>query len=81
MVENPGERGDLIIRFKIEFPLYLTTSSKIYVKKAFRTSSAVGDKGDAEYIQRLVFADKFQRNVDSDAPFINRQREDAICNL
>ncbi|XP_046753176.1 dnaJ homolog subfamily B member 13-like [Diprion similis] len=86
LVENPKERGDLIIRFNIEFPAYMPNSSKNYVKKAFRVSSAGGEKGDTEYIQRLILADKLRRNVDSDIPLRRESDDDekrqlrAICN-
>lgn len=33
-VDNPNERGDLIIEFDIEFPKSLTLESKDYVKRA-----------------------------------------------
>ncbi|XP_015513655.2 dnaJ homolog subfamily B member 13 [Neodiprion pinetum] len=86
LVENPKERGDLIIRFNIEFPAYMPNSSKNYVKKAFRVSSAGGEKGDAEYIQRLILADKLRRNIDSDIPLRRESDDDEkrqlrdICN-
>ncbi|XP_012267290.2 dnaJ homolog subfamily B member 13-like [Athalia rosae] len=67
LVDNPKERGDLVIRFKIEFPTYLPNTSKNYIKKAFRVSST-GEKGDAEYIHRLILEDKIRRNIDSDIP-------------
>ncbi|XP_034943847.1 dnaJ homolog subfamily B member 13-like [Chelonus insularis] len=34
-LQNPNERGDLIINFKIDFPIYLSVASKNYMKKAF----------------------------------------------
>nr|XP_012139817.1 PREDICTED: dnaJ homolog subfamily B member 1-like [Megachile rotundata] len=63
--ENPKEKGDLIITFNIEFPVYLPVSNKAYVKKAFDTSE---DIKHTEYVHRLILASKMRRNVDTDVP-------------
>lgn len=72
-MENPRERGDLIIRFKIVFPTSLPDASKNYIKKAFRVSSAAGDRGDADFIQRIILDDKLRRNIDTNNIPIHRE--------
>lgn len=50
--ENPKEKGNLILNFNIEFPVYLSIISKDYVHKAFElpiTSDAIEN---AEYLHR-----------------------------
>lgn len=63
---NPKQRGDLVLRFDIEFPVYMSISNKNLVKKAFKVSCT--NIGDAEYINRLILANKMRRNVDEDVP-------------
>ncbi|KAL1508992.1 hypothetical protein ABEB36_003801 [Hypothenemus hampei] len=74
IVENEGlpildrypARGNLILRFEIEFPLYLTRASKDILKKAFLVSKT-GSEGPNRYesINKIVLADKILR-VDPD---------------
>ncbi|XP_046837856.1 dnaJ homolog subfamily B member 13-like [Vespa crabro] len=50
--ENPKEKGNLILNFNIEFPVYLSIISKDYVHKAFElpiTSDAIEN---TEYLHR-----------------------------
>ena len=34
IVEDPNQKGDLVIEFDIEFPKYLNSDSKDFIKKA-----------------------------------------------
>ncbi|KAG7210912.1 hypothetical protein KM043_016289 [Ampulex compressa] len=82
--ENPKQRGNLVLRFDIEFPVYLPVSSKNYIKRAFDAPRSV-DIGDAEYVHRLILANKIRRNVDSDVPLRRNPNDEAdqlkfICN-
>lgn len=63
--ENPKGKGDLIITFNIEYPVYMPVSNKNYVKRAFDTSE---DIRDTEYVHRLILANKMRRNIDFDVP-------------
>ncbi|XP_033208882.1 dnaJ homolog subfamily B member 13-like [Belonocnema kinseyi] len=80
IVNNPKERGDLLISFNIEFPVYLPVSSKNYVKKAFKVSRATDSTEDTAYIHRFILADKMRRNVDEDVP-LRRSPRDELNNL
>ncbi|XP_034191882.1 dnaJ homolog subfamily B member 13 isoform X1 [Osmia lignaria lignaria] len=70
--ENPKDKGNLIITFNIEFPVYLPVSNKTYIKKAFDTSE---DIRNTEYIHRLILANKMRRNMDFDVP-VRRDPDD-----
>lgn len=63
---NPKQKGDLILRFNIEFPVYLPMYSKRHIKKAFEVSRTGAE--NAEYIHRLILANKMRRNVDDNVP-------------
>ncbi|XP_076637178.1 dnaJ homolog subfamily B member 13 [Colletes latitarsis] len=63
--ETPKEKGNLIIMFNIEFPVYLPASSKNHIRRAFDVSD---DSSDAKYIHRLVLVNKIRKNVDFDVP-------------
>ncbi|XP_024874202.1 dnaJ homolog subfamily B member 13-like [Temnothorax curvispinosus] len=63
---NPKQKGDLILRFNIEFPVYLPLSSKNHIKKAFEVSRT--NIENAEYVHRLILANKMRRNVDDNVP-------------
>lgn len=63
-VANPRQRGDLILRFTVEFPVYLPLPNKNHIRKAFEVSRVE----DAAYIHRLLLADKMRRNVDDGVP-------------
>jgi len=64
---NPKQKGDLILRFNIEFPVYLSLTNKNYIKKAFEVSHT--DVENAEYVHRLILANKMRRNVNNVVPF------------
>ncbi|XP_014480551.1 PREDICTED: dnaJ homolog subfamily B member 13-like [Dinoponera quadriceps] len=57
---DPRQRGDLILRFSIEFPVYLPLTNKNHIRKAFEVSRTVA-VGDAGYTQ-------VRRNIDGDVP-------------
>lgn len=67
LVEDPEQRGDLIIDFNVEFPSYLSEASKKYVQKAFdvglanRTDDDVGKNRGS---RRIVLADKLYMRSD-----------------
>lgn len=63
---NPKQRGDLILRFNIEFPVYLPLFNKNYIKKAFEVSRTGVES--AEYVHRLILTNKMRRNVDDNVP-------------
>lgn len=64
---NPKQKGNLILKFNIEFPVYLPLSNKHCIKKAFEVSCYTGVE-NAEYVHRLILANKMRRNVDDDVP-------------
>ncbi|XP_018577837.1 dnaJ homolog subfamily B member 13-like [Anoplophora glabripennis] len=73
IVENEGmpilekypEKGNLIIRFNIDFPNYLPKNSKELLKKGFQMAKVGGGVNQHEIINKLVLADKILR-VDPD---------------
>ena len=82
IVNNSKERGDLLMNFNIEFPVYLPMSSKNHVKKAFKVSRATDSTEDTAYIHRFILADKMRRNVDEDIPLRrnpNDEQNKIIC--
>lgn len=58
-------RGNLIIRFFVEFPEYLPKNSKDIFKKGFHLAKLGGGATQHEVINKLVLADKILR-VDPD---------------
>lgn len=65
LLENPNLKGDLIIRFKIEFPCYLPHNSKLLMQKAFELAKIGGGCKEFEWVNKMVLADKMKR-VDPD---------------
>ncbi|XP_076182245.1 dnaJ homolog subfamily B member 13 [Ptiloglossa arizonensis] len=63
--ETPKEKGNLVMTFNIEFPVYVPVANKTYIQRAFDTSD---DISDTEYIHRLILANKMHKNVDFDVP-------------
>ncbi|KAJ8974422.1 hypothetical protein NQ317_002450 [Molorchus minor] len=69
IVENEGmpildrypEKGNLKIRFDIEFPNYLPKNSKELIKKGFHMAKIGGGVTQHEIINKLVLADKILR--------------------
>ena len=48
MAEHWRQRGDLVIRFEIQFPIYLNVSAKNYLETSFKDDSKYGDKNSIE---------------------------------
>lgn len=65
ILEKPAEKGNLIIRFNINFPQYLPKASKEHMQKAFYLAKIGGGLNQHEMINKLVLADKILR-VDPD---------------
>nr|CAI5818243.1 unnamed protein product [Callosobruchus analis] len=61
ILERYPEKGNLIIRFNIEFPAYLPKSSKEMLKKGFHLAKIGGTGNQHEVINKLVLADKILR--------------------
>lgn len=72
---NPKQRGDLILRFNIEFPIYLPLFSKNHIKKAFEMSRT--NVENAEYIHRFILDNKMRRNVDDNVPLRRGANDEA----
>lgn len=64
IVDNPEEKGKLIIRFNIQFPKYLPKPSKELFHKAFYLAK-IGGGMHHEMVNKMVLADKILR-VDPD---------------
>lgn len=65
ILEKPGEKGNLIIRFNVLYPKYLPKASKNLLEKAFYLAKIGGDRNQHEMINKMVLADKIMR-VDPD---------------
>ncbi|CAH1183398.1 unnamed protein product [Phaedon cochleariae] len=65
ILEQYPNKGDLIIRFNINFPTYLPKNSKDVLRKGFHLARLGGGAGQHEVINKLVLADKILR-VDPD---------------
>lgn len=65
ILESPQERGDLVIRFNVEYPPYLPKASRNLILKAFYLAKIGGGKNQQEMINKMVLADKIMR-VDPD---------------
>lgn len=73
--ENPKQKGDLILKFNIEFPIYLPLSNKNQIKKAFEEFRTSIERD--EYI--LILINKMRRNIDDNIPFRRGDRLEFIC--
>lgn len=73
VVENEGmpileqfpEKGNLVIRFNIEFPIYLPKNCKEILRKGFNLAKVSMERYQHEAINKFVLADKILR-VDPD---------------
>lgn len=65
ILEEPNEKGSLIIKFDIQFPSYLPRNSKNMIQKAFHLAKIGGGYDQHEMINKLVLVDKMKR-VDRD---------------
>lgn len=72
---NPKQKGDLILSFSIEFPVYLPLFNKNRIKKAFEVFRAGVE--NAEYVHRLILASKMRRNVDDNVPLRRGANDEA----
>lgn len=61
ILENPEQKGNLKIRFTIEFPKYLPKASKSMLQKGFHLARTGGGYGNHEMINKVVLADKILR--------------------
>ncbi|KAK7869991.1 hypothetical protein R5R35_013757 [Gryllus longicercus] len=60
ILENPSQRGDLIIRFKVDFPKYLPRASKKLLQEAWQ-SATNENKEQSDQVYKLVMLDKMKR--------------------
>ncbi|XP_066999256.2 dnaJ homolog subfamily B member 13 [Anabrus simplex] len=60
-MENPEQRGNLIIKFEIDFPAYLPRTSKNLVNKAWYMASLNGGVGSPERTYQMIMKDKLAR--------------------
>lgn len=60
-MEKYPEKGNLILRFDIEYPIYLSRACKDILKTAFQVSKMGGEKNHHESINKIVLADKILR--------------------
>lgn len=54
-------KGDLIIRFKVDFPKYCPGKSKSLLKEAFMFMAESADGSSPEDINKMVLTDKMNR--------------------
>lgn len=59
---DPKRRGDLVLRFNVEFPVYLPLANKNHVRMAFEEAPR------ADYIRHFALLNKTRRNIDDDVP-------------
>ncbi|KAL0269680.1 UNVERIFIED_CONTAM: hypothetical protein PYX00_007329 [Menopon gallinae] len=83
IVDNTQEKGDLIMRFKIDFPTYLPRASKNLIRKALNVCKMISIPGEAENINLRVMVDKMMRMPLHDDPLRERlqQKGDLPCAL
>lgn len=65
ILDDYPRKGNLIIRFNVQFPYYLPKSSKEVLQQGFRLARLGGGMNQHELINKLVLADKILR-VDPD---------------
>lgn len=61
ILEDYPEKGNLIIRFNIEFPKYLPKNSKEILRKGFNLAKISSERSQHEAINKFVLADKILR--------------------
>lgn len=61
ILEDYPNRGNLIIRFDIIFPIYLPKACKEVLHKGFQLAKIGGGTNQYETINKLVLADKILR--------------------
>ncbi|KAK7864309.1 hypothetical protein R5R35_009563 [Gryllus longicercus] len=60
LVQDPRKKGDLIIRFEVEFPKYLPKAAKLLILEAWR-SATLEKEGEPDQIFKLVMLDKMKK--------------------
>lgn len=65
ILEQYPEKGNLVIRFNIDFPKYLPKNSKQVLRRGFELAKASLEGSQHEAINKFVLADKILR-VDKD---------------
>lgn len=65
ILEQVNEKGDLIIKFDVQFPGYLPRNSKNLIQKAFHLAKIGGGFDQHEMINKIILVDKMKR-VDRD---------------
>lgn len=65
ILEEYPEKGNLIIRFNIDFPKYLPKNSKELLRKGFNLAKVSTERSQHETINKFVLTDKILR-VDPD---------------
>lgn len=65
IVDHPGQKGNLIIRFNVDFPPYLPKASKKVLQNGFQLANLGAGLGQHEMINKVILADKILR-VDPD---------------
>ncbi|XP_022914225.1 dnaJ homolog subfamily B member 13-like [Onthophagus taurus] len=61
ILETPGEKSDLIIRFRVEYPPYLPKASRDLLEKAFFLAKIGGGRNQQEMVNKMILADKIMR--------------------
>lgn len=59
--ETPEIKGDLIIRFDVQYPPFLPKASRDLMGKAFTLARVGGWDDQKEMINKIVLADKIMR--------------------
>lgn len=63
--DQPDQKGDLKIRFNVEFPPYLPKASKKVLQNGFQLIKMGAGLGQHEMINKVILADKILR-IDPD---------------
>ncbi|XP_057327039.1 dnaJ homolog subfamily B member 13-like isoform X2 [Microplitis mediator] len=71
LVKNIKERGDLVINFKIEFPVYLPIASKQYIEKAFEKTNQENNNSNNDndkYSDKFFSSNRSLKSIDDNIP-------------
>lgn len=74
LIEDPEERGNLVINFEVEFPAYIPVKLKDYIIKAFGTPSKIG------CVDRKVWINKLNKHHNEKNP-PTKEKAIEICNF
>lgn len=61
ILDQPGKKGNLKIRFNVEFPPYLPKASKKILQNGFQLARLGAGLGQHEMINKVILADKILR--------------------